>query len=649
MKSSGLTLGAVGLLVLALLTACSSGTPKLRSISVTPSTATITKSAPSAAHRTQAAVLDTLQYTATATFSSGSPTDITSTATWSSSSPAVATISATGLATAVAPGTTTITATMTGISGTASLTVTSVVSVAVTPVNPMIAGGATEQFVATATITNPDGTMGTLDVSSDPATTWASATMGVATINSTGLATGVGAGTSVISATFGNASGNTTLTVGAPGPVSLVLTPATPNIAVSNSVAFTVQEKWSDNSLHNPPPNSVTFSSGTPATATINATTGVALGVAVGTSTITATEGALTGTATLTVVVANARFAYVANINDYTIEEYTVNAAAGTFTTPTTVAATQPQQVIVDPNGLYVYCICGIPSNQTSAVLYNVTPGTGVLTAPTPAISTVVGTGGSNRGVIDPTGQFMFVIDGNTNVVGSYSISQVDGSLTAVNSVATGNSPVDVLVDHTGKYLYVVNNVDNNVSQYSIATDGTLAPLSPATVTTTGVGPEFSTIDPANKYLYVPNNGDSSLTIFLINSNGTLAGQSKPTITGATAVGNVAVDPTNKYIYVLDSTSTTTGHLYGYNTGTGVLGAALPSSPYALTTANTDGLSPSGIAIDPTGVLVAVDNNFSNDISLLQLTTTSGALVPSATSPVLAGNAPLFVVFYIAP
>src|SRR6202011_2047011 len=100
----------------------------------------------------------------------------------------------------------------------------------------------------------------------------------------------------------------------------------------------------------------------------------------------------------------------------------------------------------------------GAVGTQTIAKLYKVTPGTGVLTAPTTAISAVVGTGGFNRGVIDPTGQFMFVIDSNTATVQSFAISQTDGSLTAVNSVTTGSVPADVLIDHTGKYLYVVNN-----------------------------------------------------------------------------------------------------------------------------------------------------------------------------------------------
>ncbi|MGB7555683.1 MAG: Ig-like domain-containing protein [Candidatus Korobacteraceae bacterium] len=63
------------------------------------------------------------QYTATASYSDGSFGDVTSSVTWNSSSTAVATISSSGLATAISSGTTTITAALSGVIGTATLTV----------------------------------------------------------------------------------------------------------------------------------------------------------------------------------------------------------------------------------------------------------------------------------------------------------------------------------------------------------------------------------------------------------------------------------------------------------------------------------------------------------------------------------------------
>ena len=63
------------------------------------------------------------QFAATGTYSDGSTQNITSQVTWTSSSAGVATINASGLATAVSDGTTTISAGLSGVSGSAALTV----------------------------------------------------------------------------------------------------------------------------------------------------------------------------------------------------------------------------------------------------------------------------------------------------------------------------------------------------------------------------------------------------------------------------------------------------------------------------------------------------------------------------------------------
>jgi hypothetical protein len=80
-------------------------------------------------------------------------------------------------------------------------------SIAVTPANPTIQAGATQQFTATGTYSDNS----TLNLTSQ--VTWASSTTAVATINSAGLATGVSTGSSTISATQGGVTGNTTLSV----------------------------------------------------------------------------------------------------------------------------------------------------------------------------------------------------------------------------------------------------------------------------------------------------------------------------------------------------------------------------------------------------------------------------------------------------
>jgi Bacterial Ig-like domain (group 2)/Galactose oxidase, central domain/Kelch motif len=151
------------------------------------------------------------QFTATGMYSDGTTQNLTSAVAWSSMPASVATIAPGGLATAMMTGSSTIGATMSGITGTTTLTVTApvLVSIAVTPANPSIALGITQQFTATGTYS--DGSTQNLAGT----VTWSSSALGVATISTMGLASAVGAGQTTIEATSGAINGSTTFTVAA--------------------------------------------------------------------------------------------------------------------------------------------------------------------------------------------------------------------------------------------------------------------------------------------------------------------------------------------------------------------------------------------------------------------------------------------------
>ena len=154
------------------------------------------------------------QFTATGTYSDGSHQDFTNSATWSSTNTSVATITSTGLATGASAGSTTIQAASGSINGSTSLTVNpgpTLVSIAVTPINPSIAAGAPQQFTATGTYS--DGSHQNLTNSA----TWTSTNTSVATISNVGLATGVSPGSTTIQAASGSINGSTGLTVTPPG------------------------------------------------------------------------------------------------------------------------------------------------------------------------------------------------------------------------------------------------------------------------------------------------------------------------------------------------------------------------------------------------------------------------------------------------
>ena len=304
--------------------------PALSAITISPAIASIIAGA-------------TQPYTATAVFQNGTTAAIAATSgTWTSSNTAAATISTVGgggfapareVATGVAAGTSTITLSYQGMTASAQLTVTAAVTlvqIAVSPQNPAsILVGATQQFIATA-ITSDGNTQ---NITTNAQTQWTTSDATIASITSPsvpadggagftrpaggGLATGIGAGTVTITVTYGGQSATATLTVRAPQPTGMVITPsAPPSIRVGATQQFQAVVTFDDGTTQTVTTQaSWTSSSATVASvSTTGAVTGrggagagaggLATAIGAGTTTITATYSTFTASATLTVVTA---------------------------------------------------------------------------------------------------------------------------------------------------------------------------------------------------------------------------------------------------------------------------------------------------------------------------------------------------------
>jgi hypothetical protein len=98
-------------------------------------------------------------------------------------------------------------------------------SIAVTPANPSIKAGSTQQFKATGTYSDNS----TQDITSQ--VSWSSSNTAVATINGAGLASGIAGGSTTITATQTSVSGSTSLTV---QPTTLVMSTTSLPTGVQN-------------------------------------------------------------------------------------------------------------------------------------------------------------------------------------------------------------------------------------------------------------------------------------------------------------------------------------------------------------------------------------------------------------------------------
>lgn len=158
---------------------------------------------------------------------------------WSSANSAVATVDASGVVKAVGNGSTTVTATSEGKTGTAQVTVvlaavspSPVVSVVVSPASGSLTVGDT----LTLSAATRDGSGNSL---SGRAVAWSSSAEQTATVSSSGLVTGVAAGSATITATSEGKTGSAVVTV-AQAPVATVeVTPGYATIARNSSLTLT--------------------------------------------------------------------------------------------------------------------------------------------------------------------------------------------------------------------------------------------------------------------------------------------------------------------------------------------------------------------------------------------------------------------------
>jgi hypothetical protein len=314
------------------------------------------------------------------------------------------------------------------------------VSIAVTPANQSVAGGAQVQFTATGTFSDNSTQNLTSSV------TWTSSDPTIATISVAGLATALQkSGSTTISAQQGNTIGTTTLTVtAAPTLVSIAVTPANQTVAAGTPVQFTATGKFSDNSTQNLT-SSVTWTSSDPTIATISVA-GLATALQKsGSTTISAQQGNTIGTTTLTVT------------PNFTLTVSLAGSGGGTVTSnkggincPETCSASFAQGTVVTltaaANSSSTFtgfsgpctgagtCVVTMNSNQTAVATF-VLGNQPVTISPAP--------GGSTTATVDPGGTAVFpLILSSTGFTGTVTLTCASQQLTITCTVIPGTAQV---------------------------------------------------------------------------------------------------------------------------------------------------------------------------------------------------------------
>ena len=166
-------------------------------------------------------------------------------------------------------------------------------SIQITPDNPTIAKGRTQQFTLTGIFSDSSTCNITTGI------TWASINTTVATINAGGLASSNQMGQTTITALYGSLSDTTLLTVGPHVLDSITITPGNPSVWIGYTCQLSATGTYSDASTENIT-CSVVWSSNNTAVARVNQA-GLTTGYATDTANITASKSGVTGSVIFTV------------------------------------------------------------------------------------------------------------------------------------------------------------------------------------------------------------------------------------------------------------------------------------------------------------------------------------------------------------
>ncbi len=202
-------------------------------------------------------------------------------------------MSSTGLVTGLGSGSATITATSEGKRATATVSVTPVPvsSVSIVPSSVTLASGKTAPL--TALPMDDDG-----NVLSGRTISWATDRTLVATVDASGVVTGIAPGTARITATTGGKSGTATITVTLVPVAMVIVSPGSATVQRGGTQQLTARvEDAAGNSLSG---RSITWSSGSSTIARVS-TNGLVTGVNRGTVVIYAESEGKRGQATITV------------------------------------------------------------------------------------------------------------------------------------------------------------------------------------------------------------------------------------------------------------------------------------------------------------------------------------------------------------
>ncbi len=330
---------------------------------------------------------------------------------------------------------------------------------------------------------------------------------------------------------------------------------------------------------------------------------------------------------------AQACFAYVAN-NNPSVSIYSVDAATGSLTDAGT-ASLGPMSsafaLAINPSQTFLY----VGDNAgTGTWGFAIDADSGALT---PLADSPFPVTNSLSLAVEPSGRFLIAALGGN--VSSFRIDPATGGLERADTVV-GGTPWSVTFEPSGQYVYVANVNSNNVSGFRLDADTGALTAVPGSPFSAGANPSRVVIEPSGRFLYVSNGNGSNLNAYSIDSDtGALSPISGSPFPTGVIPEAMAIDPSGRYLYVSNFQNNIDG--FSIDPDTGAL-ARLDGSPFPAGDSTALDLS-----MDPSGQFLYAANHDARKVTVLAVDANTGRL--SLLSSVASPGFPLAIALVTCP
>ena len=323
--------------------------------------------------------------------------------------------------------------------------------------------------------------------------------------------------------------------------------------------------------------------------------------------------------------------------------------------------------VSANVNSVVISCAAYSPPSQADQYVYATNAGSsgtsGVSTYTSASGQLTAGaaasTGSQPNSMAVASGKYAYVANYGSNTISAYSISA--GALAPLDmdpvtagtqdTIATGTSPIAIVVHPSGKFAYVANysSNSNSISAYSIdPNSGALASIDAdgaaggtQTSIPTRSNPISIAITPDGKYAYVANAGSNNISTYsidattgaltAIDADGMGTGSTNTYISsGGTSPYSITVDPSGKFLYTVNANS---DNVTRYD---------IDDTDGSLNTFGTyiTGAGPRSVAINPNGIFAYVANTNDDNVEIFSIDSVGGTLTSVTTVSTGAGSSP---------